>query len=151
MLDIKNLGDYLFTTAAFNVVALIAAAWILLLATNAFLARRRQGLRDPQRLYTAEQRRLLFEMCGGRCEHKSVFWLRCRQSASHADHVFPHSRGGATSLENGQGLCAFHNLSKGGKVPSRLYMARLARRRRSYYPPGAPRKVVRHRKAATIS
>ncbi|WP_114906731.1 HNH endonuclease [Ornithinimicrobium murale] len=150
MLDIKNLGDYLLTPAALNTVALIVAAWILLLATSAFLARRREGLRDPQRMYSAQQRRLLFELCGGRCEQKSMFWFRCRQEASHADHVYPHSRGGSTSMENGQGLCAFHNLSKGGRVPSRLYRARLARRRVAYYPPGVPRKVQPRRPAATV-
>lgn len=102
---------------------------------------RRQPLRDPQRLFTPEQRAELFRLCGGRCEYKSPLWFRCRQGATHADHVYPHSRGGVTQLRNAQGLCAFHNLSKSAKVPGRFYMSSLARRRARYYPPGAPRKV----------
>ena len=141
MLDIKNLGDFLLTTEALSVLALVVAGWLLLLTVSSVAANRRRHL-DPQRLYSTAQRRLIFELCGGRCEHKSMFWRRCRQPATHADHVYPHSRGGATTVENGQGLCQFHNLSKGGRTPSRIYRARLARRRIAYYPPGAPRKVV---------
>src|SRR5699024_12359552 len=34
----------------------------------------------------------------------------------HADHVTPHSKGGATDLLNGSALCAACNLSKGSKT-----------------------------------
>lgn len=34
----------------------------------------------------------------------------------HADHIHPHSRGGDTSIHNGQALCARCNLKKGAKV-----------------------------------
>ena len=33
----------------------------------------------------------------------------------HADHIIPWSKGGHTTLENGQMLCREHNLAKGNK------------------------------------
>ena len=33
----------------------------------------------------------------------------------HADHIYPHSNGGPTTLINGQALCQKCNLSKGSK------------------------------------
>lgn len=33
----------------------------------------------------------------------------------HADHIIPWSKGGHTTLENGQMLCREHNLAKGSK------------------------------------
>src|SRR5699024_1129760 len=33
-----------------------------------------------------------------------------------ADHVLPHSKGGKTIVDNGELLCARHNLSKGAKI-----------------------------------
>ncbi|WP_082778188.1 HNH endonuclease [Tsukamurella pseudospumae] len=36
----------------------------------------------------------------------------CDAPIAHTDHVTPHAKGGATSLENGQGLCAACNYAK---------------------------------------
>jgi hypothetical protein len=36
----------------------------------------------------------------------------CDTRIKHLDHIHPHSRGGATSFGNAQGLCAHHNLIK---------------------------------------
>lgn len=33
-----------------------------------------------------------------------------------ADHIFPHSKGGRTDIENGELLCSYHNRSKGAKI-----------------------------------
>lgn len=139
-MDIRNLIDMLTQPGAlYGLVAVLAIA-LLVGLVNGVSARRKPVL-DPQRLFTAEQRALIFELCGQRCEHKLPYWFRCRQPATHADHVYPHSRGGVTELRNGQGLCRFHNLSKSAKVPSRAYMRSLSRRRRRYYPPGVPTDV----------
>jgi 5-methylcytosine-specific restriction endonuclease McrA len=35
--------------------------------------------------------------------------------AFHSDHVRPYSKGGATTLDNGQALCAACNLKKGAR------------------------------------
>jgi hypothetical protein len=90
--------------------------------------------RDTQRMFNSAQRRQLSKLCGGRCEHKSWLWGRCRGPAEHADHIYPWSRGGSTTLGNGQMLCAWHNLTKGALIPSTLYIVRLERRRERYYP-----------------
>lgn len=147
-MDIGHLSEFLLTPATLQALALVVAGWLALLVLTRISGRQRYT--DPQRLYTTVQRRRIFELCGHRCEHKSLLWFRCKSVATHADHVHPHSRGGPTTVENGQGLCEFHNLSKGAHVPTRLYRARLARRRKAYYPPGAPRKVVHRRDAVTV-
>lgn len=41
----------------------------------------------------------------------------------------------------GTALCAHHNTSKGARIPSRLYIWRLERRRRRYFPPNESVKV----------
>lgn len=91
--------------------------------------------RDPKRGFTAEERRRSFELAGHRCEHKHPLWTRCTNSPSQGDHIFPWSKGGWTRPSNLQALCAFHNNRKSGGIPTRMYVWRLARRRRRYYPP----------------
>jgi|GEM_PF-3570905 len=61
------------------------------------------------RNFSSKQRRYLFILSGGVC---SI----CGQAVDqklHADHVHPFSKGGATTLSNGQALCASCNLAKG--------------------------------------
>lgn len=140
-MDVTNLLDHLLDAGTSPVLVGVLVLVALLVALNGLTGRRKHPL-DPQRLFTTEQRAALFELCGQRCEHRHPLWLRCRQPATHADHVYPHSRGGVTELRNGQGLCRFHNLSKSAKIPSSWYMRSLARRRRRYYPAGAPRDVA---------
>ena len=36
----------------------------------------------------------------------------CDAPIRHIDHIEPHARGGATTIDNGQGLCAACNLPK---------------------------------------
>ena len=62
-----------------------------------------------KRIFTARQRRILRLLAGNLCQ-------KCGEvldASFHADHVHPHSRGGATNLMNGQALCAACNLKKG--------------------------------------
>ena len=103
------------------------------------------GWRDPRRSFSAAERAVIFSRAGGRCEHRGLF-LRCRRPAAHADHVWPWSAGGPTTIANGEALCARHNLSKGARRPTRWYMARLERGRRNYFLPGQSTHVAtRHR------
>lgn len=92
--------------------------------------------RDGQRLFDTAQRALIHSRAGGRCEHKHPLWRRCPSPGTQADHIYPHARGGATTLANGQSLCQMHNARKGAKTPSAVYIWRLQRRRRKYFPPG---------------
>uniref|UniRef100_UPI0024DF62BF polymorphic toxin-type HINT domain-containing protein n=1 Tax=Frigidibacter sp. SD6-1 TaxID=3032581 RepID=UPI0024DF62BF len=51
-------------------------------------------------------------MCknGGKC-------VRCGKPATHADHIWPWSRGGQTEIWNGQPLCAACNFQKSCSLP----------------------------------
>jgi hypothetical protein len=69
-------------------------------------------LKDPSRSFSDEQRLAIYRRNEGRCQ---VCGIVCEDSAFHADHVVPHSRGGRTTVENGQVLCPEHNLSKGDR------------------------------------
>jgi hypothetical protein len=118
-------------------------AGLVVLVVLGLVASKRGGQvnKDPQRFYDDEQRKLGRRRCGDRCEHKHPFWFRCRGGAEEADHVYPWSKGGATSMQNLQYLCKSHNGRKSAWVPTRTYRWRLERRRRSYFPPDQPRKV----------
>jgi heme exporter protein D len=111
-------------------LALIAALLLLVHAVRAH----RSVLRDPQRMYTPEQRRESFALAGGQCEYTGALLTRCRRPAEHADHLVPWSRGGATSLANCAAACAPCNLSKGAKVLPAWRVRMLVRRRKRYYP-----------------
>ena len=91
-----------------------------------------RSCRDPQRLFSFDQKRALRAQALGRCEHKPLIGPRCRRRGTQADHVVPWSKGGPTQLWNGQLLCQRYNLAKSNLMPSRFYRWRLARRRRRY-------------------
>ena len=102
--------------------------------------------RDPVRTFSRVDKSVLLARAGGRCEHHGVLVGRCAETARlEADHVHPHSRGGGTTLANGQALCRRHNKAKAARVPWAWELDRLARRRQTYFPPGTPTGVVRHR------
>lgn len=119
----------------------IAIAFVIVAIAK--LARSRGSVsKDPRRNFTVNDRINGFSRAGNRCEHFNIFGFRCRARASHGDHHYPYSKGGATILTNFVALCAHHNLSKGSRVPSRLYTNRLERRRRKYFPPGEMTEIL---------
>jgi 5-methylcytosine-specific restriction endonuclease McrA len=86
--------------------------------------------RDRQRLYTAQQKAILVRQARGRCEHTWLV-LRCwRTDRLEADHVWPWSLGGRTSIRNGQILCKRHNARKSNRVPGPVYVWRARVRHR---------------------
>lgn len=95
--------------------------------------------RDTKRLFDTQMRRQASTWCRGRCEMDGwlPFW-RCHSPAEHGDHWIPWSRSGATTFGNLVMACAWHNLSKGARIPSRMETARIERRRRKYFPEGIP-------------
>ena len=106
--------------------------------------------RDAQRRFSSSQRALILSRAGHRCERRSWLYGRCTETdALQADHVHPHSRGGATTVENGQALCRRHNKQKAARVPWNWELARLARQRQAYFPTGMETVVVRRPKTAT--
>ncbi|MER2623573.1 MAG: HNH endonuclease signature motif containing protein [Accumulibacter sp.] len=64
-----------------------------------------------RRAFNRLQRRVLAWRAGGRCQLCGA--LLDRQF--HADHVVAFARGGATTSDNGQALCARCNLRKGSR------------------------------------
>lgn len=98
---------------------------------------------DPWRRFKGEPRRAVMDRAGGRCEG-AIFlaWGRCSERATEVDHVYPHSRGGPTTLANGQALCRSHNRRKGAMRPPWWYLLSLERRRRAYFPSGTDVRVT---------
>ncbi|MGR7026367.1 HNH endonuclease [Geodermatophilus sp. URMC 62] len=133
---------------------IVAEPWLralLVLLLAHAVVRRIPGLlhgrrrRDPQRCFLRADKRFVLQRAGHRCEHHSVFGRRCTATDDlQADHVHPHSRGGATSVDNGQALCPRHNTRKAARVPWSWELRRLAQHREAYFPPGSSTVVVRH-------
>lgn len=68
---------------------------------------------DPDRSFSEDQRFVIFLRDKGVCQlcHQAV-----EEDNWHADHVVPHSRGGPTSIENGQLLHVSCNLQKAASL-----------------------------------
>lgn len=106
--------------------------------------------RDPQRMFNVDQRVACFTRAGHRCEITVLGFIRCQRPAVHADHHYPHSKGGATSMANAVAACARHNTSKGAHMPTILETHMIAARRRRYFPAGTPRRPGQwYRRAGT--
>jgi len=76
---------------------------------------------DGKRAFSELQRIQLYRRDKGLCqaclrEEKSEKEAVVSWSNYQADHVFPHSKGGRTELQNAELLCSYHNQSKGAKV-----------------------------------
>lgn len=125
--------------AANPVPTLIVLALIVLSIVGRFGHHGAASRNDPQRMFSANQRRDGFARATDRCEMDGMLWFRCRGTAQHGDHFFPWSKGGATSMQNFVAACAHCNTSKGAKQPSRALRRRISRRRRGYFPAGLTR------------
>jgi hypothetical protein len=69
---------------------------------------------DPQRAFTDAQRKVIWIRDGKRCQVRThCAGQECDWENWHADHKIPWSRGGTTTVENGQVCCPSCNLSKG--------------------------------------
>lgn len=100
--------------------------------------------RDVQRRFTGATRSAVLRRAGNRCEHHYFYFLRCPETTQlEVDHIHPHSRGGSTTLGNGQVLCKRHNRLKGARIPFTWELNRLATVRRRYFPPSVETAVVR--------
>lgn len=126
-----RLSDIIIAACVISVVILVARA-----------SGHANAQKDPQRIFTPAQRAEAFARARNQCEHLSVFGRRCTAAPSHADHHYPHSKGGATTLSNCAALCARHNLAKSNHIPTHFATRRLERRRQTYFPPGARVDIV---------
>lgn len=74
---------------------------------------------DTIRTFTPEQRLAIFRRSGGVCQIKSQCnGERLMWGEWHADHIIPHSKGGKTTVSNGQTACPACNLVKSNKIGS---------------------------------
>lgn len=90
--------------------------------------------KDPQRMFSKAQRDEGSRLAAGRCEMEGLLlFTRCHRPGAHADHWFPHTLGGASTMQNLVHACAPCNLSKGARVPTFWETTRLEWRRRRYY------------------
>ena len=72
--------------------------------------------KDRQRLFTTDQRMVLWRRAGTRCENRECKdpELPKFNKNVHGDHKKSHASGGPTTIENGQCLCGPCNAAKGG-------------------------------------
>ncbi len=68
------------------------------------------AVKDPTRSFSKEQRTAIYRRDRGTCQ---ICGALCEETEFHADHKKAHSRGGKTTVENGQVLCNTCNLRKG--------------------------------------
>ncbi|MDQ1750692.1 MAG: hypothetical protein QOE71_1748 [Pseudonocardiales bacterium] len=130
------------------VIVVLSCLVVLAVILKAFRAIRWLPLtaapRDPLRRFAGVERATIMTRAGGRCEFHGLVGGRCRQTEKlHADHVHPHSRGGSTSVANGQALCSRHNKQKAARIPLEWELRRIEKRRRAYFPDGVSTAVVR--------
>lgn len=77
--------------------------------------------KDEQRAFNEAQRIKIYRRDNGLCKlclkaGKSKKDATVSWSEYQADHVVPHTKGGATDVENAQVLCKLHNQRKGAKM-----------------------------------
>jgi 5-methylcytosine-specific restriction endonuclease McrA len=102
------------------------------------------AVRDPVRRFAGTDRAAVLSRAGGRCERHGLLFGRCQETEKlHADHIHPHSKGGSTTVANGQVLCSRHNKQKAARIPFNWELRRLEKQRASYFPPGVSGAVVR--------
>jgi len=71
--------------------------------------------KDGQRLFSHEQRLAIFRRDGSTCQVRlKCNGNKCEWDAWEADHKIPWSKGGKTTVENGQVACPACNSAKGG-------------------------------------
>jgi len=99
---------------------------------------------DPLRRFKGADRAAILFRAGTQCERHSLLFGRCKETKKlHADHVHPHSRGGSTTVANGQVLCSRHNKQKAARIPFNWELRRLEKQRALYFPAGDNGAVVR--------
>lgn len=77
--------------------------------------------KDQKRAFSELERIQIYRRDKGLCqaclrEEKPEKEAQVSWSDYQADHVFPHSKGGQTIIENGELFCSYHNQSKGAKI-----------------------------------
>lgn len=112
---------FIFARAVFK-----SARWLFRLTSKRRASR-------TARLFSGEQKHAGHRRAGGRCEFSNGLG-RCTNASVEADHFYPYSKGGATSMKNFVASCRAHNRAKSAKIPSSFEKARIEFRRKSYFP-----------------
>ena len=134
---LRNMIVFLFEHPPVAVAVVVA----FLVGTLIIAAHRARPIaKDELRGFTTTMRQEAKRRAGDRCEH-SYLGFRCRTPGGHADHIYPWSKGGWTTMENCQSLCVKHNLQKSAHLPGKYNINRLEARRRRYFPANVSGKV----------
>lgn len=73
-----------------------------------------------KRNYNPRQRKILYQLANGKCQQCG----RDLEDSFHADHHFPFSKGGRTTLKNGRALCPSCNLLKKDRMERKQFQPR---------------------------
>lgn len=128
-----TIGAAIANPKAAGIIALVVTVPFLIGHAASLIPR--TVVKDPQRMFTTDQRRAGFARSENRCEMEDFFFFRCKRPAEHGDHWFPHSKGGSTAMDNFVSGCARCNIAKSARVPTFWETQRLVYRRRRYFPP----------------
>jgi hypothetical protein len=81
------------------------------------------ALLDNKRLFNEAEKIIIYRRDKGLCQQclndgkpeneAQVTWTQYQ-----ADHIFPYAKGGQTTIDNAQVLCAYHNVRKSATVPT---------------------------------
>ena len=132
---IESIPDLWYVKLAAVVIVIICIVKIIFscdkFVTSILHRKISQDKRDDQRVFTKDQKNAASQICNNRCEGTSLLF-RCRHVGNdlQGDHWYPHSRGGATTINNLVMLCPSCNRKKTNHIPTRFQTAALNRRRR---------------------
>jgi len=78
---------------------------------------------DTKRMFNEAEKIIIYRRDKGLCqlclkEGKPENEAQVSWTGYQADHIFPHSKGGQTIVDNAQVLCVYHNVRKGATIPA---------------------------------
>lgn len=129
--DLQGISPTTIAHAVAIGVTIGITLWVLHIARRIRWRKRPHRKRDPRRVFTQQHITVAKQLAGNRCEQPRFLFFRCRNTSTlHADHHWPHSRGGHTTFTAGEKyphlnpktnnlvvLCSSCNLAKTNHLP----------------------------------
>ena len=129
--DLQGINPTTITHAVAIGVTIGIILWVFHIARRIRWRKRPHRKRDPRRVFTQQHITVAKQLAGNQCEQPRFLFFRCRNTGTlHADHHWPHSRGGHTTFTAGDQyphlnpktnnlviLCSSCNLSKTNHLP----------------------------------
>lgn len=93
---------------------------------------------DPDRWFSPDQRKNGHARAGNVCEYTHTkTGERCTNKSREADHFYPYSKGGTTTMQNLVAACTWHNQTKSARAWEHEKDA-IETRRKTYFPESIP-------------